>query len=101
MGKVLHFTTRGQDYHVNESGDIYYNDLNPSGDWKFLGVSHHHWSNHIDVHLDAAFDNPKSLIGGLVWDLDHGTTRQWGGSYNGKLPRITAAYVTSNKEEVT
>jgi hypothetical protein len=39
------------------------------------------------------FDNPEKIVGGMVWDVDHGTTRVWGGSYNGHLPRITSAWV--------
>lgn len=95
--KVLHFTFRGQPYMVNESGHIMANGLNTfSPTWIFLGGSNHHWSNRINVTLKDAFENPKLLDGCLGWDKDHGTTRKWGGSHHGKLPRIVNAYV---KEE--
>uniref|UniRef100_A0A6M3LEA6 Uncharacterized protein n=2 Tax=viral metagenome TaxID=1070528 RepID=A0A6M3LEA6_9ZZZZ len=62
-----------------------------SEQWLFLGVSFHHWRTNIDLKLEDIKD-PKDLIKGLVWDVDHGTTRQWGGSYYGKIPRIVDAY---------
>ena len=87
---------RGKKYLINRKGEIQRTDLQHevSGDWLFLGVSFHHWRNGIDIDLKKALDNPQLLIKGLVWDLDHGTTRQWLGLYNGKLPRITNAYLT-------
>ena len=68
-----------------------YNDWGKS--WVFLGVSFHHWRQGIDLCLAEAFKAPEKLKGGMVWDIDHGTTRQWRGQYYGKLPRITNAYV--------
>jgi len=79
---------------VNEKGFIqrpYINEF--SENWIFLGGSKHHWSNHVTVTLKMAFENPSLLEGCLGWDIDHGTTRRWGGSYCGKLPRIYSAYV--------
>lgn len=93
--KTLHFKFRDDFYRVNEEGHI--NTKNFTGfspTWIFLGGSKHHWSNWYHVSLKDAFDNPKLLEGCLGWDKDHGTTRQWMGSYNGKLPRITNVYVT-------
>ena len=91
---ILHFQCRGEWFAVDEKGRIKGNGLaNHSDGWLFLGVSKHHWSNSIDVRLADAFKDPKSLLKGLVWDRDHGTTRVWGGRYAGKLPRVTAAYV--------
>jgi hypothetical protein len=94
----LHFTFRGEHYTINEQGCI---DVNRSKefskDWVFLGGSSHHWHNHITVTLKEAFKNPKLLNNCLGWDLDHGTTRQWGGLYNGRLPRIRNAYVTKGE----
>jgi len=94
--KVLYFTCRGERYKVKENGDMLqikntYNDWD--GNWQFWGVSFHHWRRSPDLFVDDAFKNPKSIIGGLVWDYDHGTVRHWRGSYCGKLPRITNAYV--------
>ena len=94
--RILHFQCRGQWYKVTEEGHIIRTDIpdfKPSGQWLFLGTSNHHWRMGVDVNLETAFNEPEKLVGGLVWDLDHGTTRTWGGSYNGKLPRVTAAYV--------
>jgi hypothetical protein len=97
--KTLHFQHRGQWFKVTEDGFIVRTDIDesePSGQWLFLGVSTHHWHRHVTVTLEQAFSKPKSIVGGYVWDCDHGTTRTWGGSYYGKVPRITAAYVTGN-----
>jgi hypothetical protein len=82
--KTLHFLCRGQWYKVTEKGYII-----------IMGVSKHHWRQGIDIGLKEAFKTPESLIDGLVWDIDHGTVRQWGGSFNGKLPRIVRAYVSN------
>jgi len=94
--KVLYFTCRGEQYKVKENGDMLqvkntYNDWD--GGWQFWGVSFHHWRKSPDLFVDDAFNNYKNIIGGLVWDIDHGTVRRWGGSYCGSLPRITNAYV--------
>jgi len=91
--KVLVFNFRGDLYFVNEQGQISKNSpSNFSETWIFLGGSKHHWSSHINVTLNDAFYDPKLLNECLGWDIDHGTTRQWGGSYFGKLPRISGAY---------
>lgn len=92
--KILVFTFRGETYRVNDKGHINANGLGHFSDtWVFLGGSKHHWSNSINVTLAQAFKTPSLLNGCLGWDKDHGTTRQWGGQYNGKLPRISGAYV--------
>lgn len=93
MNKELHFIIRGTEYKVNERGLLTQCNWRFSGGWQFLGVSYHHWRRGIDINLKEAFENPKLLIKGLVWDRDHGTIRQWGGSYYGKLPRITCAWI--------
>ena len=59
--------------------------------WQFLGVSFHHWREGIDKSFKEIWDDPECAVGGLLWDIDHGTTRKWGGSYCGRLPRITKA----------
>lgn len=88
--KILQFYFRGEKYLVNEKGEINANGIGyHSSTWIFLGGTKHHWSNHVTVTLKQAFENPKSLEGCLGFDKDHGTTRMWGGCYNGKLPRIT------------
>ena len=94
MQKILSFTFRGEYYDINEQGHIKANGSKSfSSTWVFLGGTKHHWSNRIDINLKQAFENPKLLNGCLGWDLDHGTIRQWGGSFYGKLPRILNAYV--------
>lgn len=92
---ILKFECRGQWYAVNEAGEMTSEHEFPhfSGAWKFLGVSFHHWRNGIDVHFTKD-TKAAALIGGRVWDLDHGSTRVWSGRYFGKLPRITRAYYT-------
>lgn len=103
---ALRFTHRDEEYiislepetlgHVIQRRRSYRYDRKPLNfglphpEWVILGVSHHHWRNSIDVPITPDVD-PEQLEGGLVWDLDHGTTRVWGGSYHGKLPRIRYA----------
>jgi len=62
-----------------------------SDNWKFLGVSFHHWTTGIDTHFHKKVD-ANELIEGIVWDMDHGTLRQWRGRFCGRIPRIRAAY---------
>ena len=91
---ILCFTFRGKEYLVDRKGRINANGIGHfSDDWIFLGGTHHHSSNYLDVNLIHAFNKPKSLNACLGWDCDHGTVRRWGGLYNGKLPRITNAHV--------
>ena len=92
--EVLSFMFRGKEYLVDTTGRIKANGINHfSDDWVFLGGSKHHWSSHIDVNLQSAFEMPGLLNGCLGWDRDHGTTRRWGGQYFGKLPRINYAHL--------
>ena len=95
--KILKFTFRGEHYQVNEKREIRANGLKYfSENWLFLGGTKHHFSNRIQFSTAAAFQDPKILNGCLGWDLDHGTTRQWGGRYCGKLPRIRNAYISED-----
>ena len=90
--RTLRFKCRGEWFKVSPMGFLTQEQNKSfSGAWKFLGTSKHHWSNHIDVPF-APNGEAKSFINGLVWDIDHGTIRTWGGQYQGKLPRITEAY---------
>jgi len=98
--KVLHFLYRGEWYKVKENGDMLqelntYNEWNE--DWRFLGVSFHHWRRGMDLTVKESFKHPNKMVGGLVWDIDHGTIRQWLGSFYGKLPRVSSAYVDTIK----
>ena len=94
MTKILCFIHRGEEFQVNENGHILGpNSEDFSPNWLFLGVSFHRWRQSTDIHWLEAFDDPKSIIKGIVWDIDHETVRKWGGQYHEKLPRITNAYV--------
>ena len=93
MEKTLRIQVRGERYQINPRGYITKGDMTPSGNWIFLGVSKHHWKGSIDFSFKEIWANPSLAIGGLVWDKDHGTIRQWAGSYFGRLPRITRAYI--------
>lgn len=98
--KVLSFYCRGEQYLVNEEGHINANNIGYfSSKWLFLGGTKHHWSNRIQHSLKDAFENPQLLNGCLGWDRDHGTLRQWGGRYNGKLPRISGAQIITIEQE--
>ena len=93
--KILHFTFRGEPFQVNQQGCINANNIGHfSATWRFLGGTRHHWAKSINVTVAEAFTDPSRLNGCLGWDCDHGTLRQWGGRYCGKLPRIRNAYVT-------
>jgi hypothetical protein len=100
--KILVIYIRGERYHVNEAGQMVRTDMPMQfhDSWQFLGGSRHHWSRHIDINLKQAFVAPELLKGCLLWDKDHGTVRQWGGSYCGKLPRITSAYISQLDQPV-
>ncbi len=92
--KILCFYFRGELYKVNEAGEINANGIGHySKTWIFLGGTKHHWSNHVSVNLADAFKDPTKLNGCLGFDKDHGTTREWSGSYYGKLPRITNVHI--------
>lgn len=97
--KTLHIYIRGEHYQVDEHGCIYGGPNNvevgcKSGhEWLFLGVSTHHLQNRIIHDPKAIQENPSLAVKGYLWDRDHGTVRQWGGSYNGHLPRVTSAYI--------
>lgn len=94
--RELRFEFFGEDYRVDEKGRINANGIGHfSDDWIFLGGTKHHWSNHITVTREMAFKNPELLNGCLGFDIDHGTVREWGGSYYGKLPRISHAHVVN------
>ena len=80
----------GEVYRVNSNGDMKAADSTKSysGNWVFIGVSTHHWHRRPTISFIDIWENPKLAIGGYLWDVDHGTVRCWGGSYNGRIPKI-------------
>jgi hypothetical protein len=96
----LRFYFRGELYRVDGQGRINANGIGEFSDnWRFLGGSTHPWHNHVTVPFLTAFTYPVFLNGCIGWDKDHGTTRSWGGRYNGRIPRITGAHLV--KRSVT
>lgn len=98
--EYLEFSCRGDYYVVNKHGQILQanNTYNEFGDsWLFLGVSTHHWHSHITIPFNEIWKRPKEALKGIVWDLDHNTTRLWGGQYCGKLPRITSIWKSKSQ----
>lgn len=91
----LHIEIRGEYYTIDKDGNITRDDMpnmESSDNWKFLGVSTHHWQNNVVHSFSAIWNEPQLAINGYVWDRDHGTTRTWGGKYCGRIPRITKAW---------
>lgn len=83
---VLVFVFAGQEYRVNQKGQINANGIgHHSPDWIFLGGSSHHWHNHPTVSLEQAFKTPTELNGCYGWDLDHGQPRTWRGGNRGRI----------------
>src|SRR3972149_1715463 len=96
--KKIKFCCRGKYFEFDENGLINRLDIKNfvnSGEWKIWGFLSHHWRNSPDITLKQAFLNPQILIGCLIVDIDHNTKRIWGGKYNGKLPRVTQAYLVN------
>ena len=94
--KTLHICIRSEWYKINEKGEIYGGPnkiKEPSGNWLFLGVSTHHWHNHLVYSFKQIWNNPQLAEGGILWDKDHGTTRIWAGLFHGKIPRIQRASI--------
>ena len=89
--QVMKFICRGETFEVNFKGEI-----NGFENWKFLGVSFHHWRKSIDISFKEIWKKPELAKGGLVWDEDYGTVRTWRGEYLGKLPRITSCWKEEN-----
>lgn len=75
-------------YHVDmRTGNIWYDGIKPSGNWKFLGFSH--IRKHDFISLSSLLKNPSTIKESPFWykngksqyrvrDLDHGTVREWG-----------------------
>jgi hypothetical protein len=83
--KYFEFTMEnGDSYVVDSKGRITQSHRfreNPkdfSGQWLLEGVTHHHWSQH-PIGWETIMKDPTIMKGGIVWDLDNGTTRSWNG----------------------
>ena len=108
--KVLHIKIRGECYEVNLDGPGRCGDVMKRNDitfdeesrkdhqWQFIGVSYHHWRQGVDYHITPEVE-PERLIKGLLWDVDHGTIRQWGGRYLTGLPRVESAWIEERADE--
>ena len=70
----------GEWYLINQHGHItQYSRKEFTGKWKMLGISYHHWTRRIETSFNEIWKNPSLALRGRVWDLDHGTTKQWAG----------------------
>jgi hypothetical protein len=99
MARYLHFMARGEYFVINRKGEVKSKgsgEFSPT--WLILGFSTHHWRQGWDIPVSEAFKKPASIVKTIVWDKDHGTVRTWGGSYYGKLPRVTAAWVNDDSK---
>jgi hypothetical protein len=85
-----HIVAHGRRYHT-----IKHRFTLPHRQWQILGFSHHHWCRSITRTLQEIEAEPSRAVGCIVWDIDHGTARMWGGQYHGRLPRVQCATVTT------
>ena len=65
----------------------------PHASWKILGVTKRWNSNTLDYNIKQLGKNPKLMVKGYVWDVDHGTQRTWGGV--GEV-RVMSAYKSNH-----
>ena len=92
---------RGQHFRVSPSGNIlqFGNTYNTMGkSWRLEGFTKHHFS-HSPVPFKEAVKNPASIVNSIIWDVDHNTTRVWGGSYAGKQPRVQSFYPVTKRKK--
>lgn len=88
-GKINFYTLygRGTWYKINSKGEFFVNGK-ASKTWKIYGVAQR-WNGRpipwksIKIKLDKG-----QSVKGYLYDIDHGTTRFWGGSWGGKLPVV-------------
>lgn len=71
----------------------------PHESWRIIGFSRHHWKNSPDYYIrdlinQSSEEITKKIRKTLVWDVDHGTTRLWGGRHYGKIPRVESPSVS-------
>jgi hypothetical protein len=81
---------RGEDYELNRAGWIKRLDMTftPSANWRVAGIKER-WNQRLFTpwaEMRAKLDQGMPIEGYLM-DIDHGSLREWGGSYNGHLPK--------------
>ena len=82
-----------QRYIIHDNGNIERTDLknfNVSGQWTLLGLKPY-WNSVRYIpwkQIKNRIDKGETVTGYVI-DLDHGTTRQWGGQFNGKNHKAT------------
>jgi len=100
-GKYLEFSHHGETFRVSLEedtyGHIFYRRAGdgtefhfglPHPQWRIIGFSKSHLETSPSISLSDVERDPKKAEKTLVWDVDHGTTRRWGGMWRGKVPRV-------------
>ena len=69
-------------YKIHENGNIErtdIKDLRASGNWKLMGMDHHHFCNSLTWNFETMkkIANSGKSVNGYVHDIDHGTPRRW------------------------
>jgi len=78
---------RGQTYNISNKGEFEVNSKY-SSTWRIYGIASR-WNGRpvLWSTIKSQADKGKTIIG-YLHDIDHGTRRMWGGSWNGKLPKV-------------
>ena len=85
--KEYQLAGRGNYWRINSKGEFSVSGrFSPS--WRILGIAAR-WNGQPTpwATVKSQADKGKVVIG-YMHDLDHGTHRFWGGSWNGKLPKV-------------
>jgi len=90
MAKRKEYRLHGRDktYRINGKGEFFVmGRFSPT--WKIYGVASR-WNGHPSLWptIKKQLDKGKTIVG-YLYDMDHGTRRFWGGSWHGKLPKVT------------
>jgi hypothetical protein len=86
---------RGQSYRLTDEGWIKRMDMpfTPSPSWTVVAVVQR-WNAHPKYGINdwpalkRELDAGKTVTG-YLYDRDHGSLRMWGGSYGGRIPKVT------------
>lgn len=83
------YTLYGRDtwYRINSKGEFFV-DGEASNTWKIFGVAQRWNGRPVPWKLIKAKLDKGQTVEGYLYDIDHGARRFWGGSWNGKLPKI-------------